>query len=107
MKKAYCYIQSGPGLLKTQSLVQKQKFLNMEPRMSYLGVLGSNFEKPLSYLKSALLEFSLLQSLLQKKKSLNLEPKMPDLRYFGLEFQNTIFIFEISLLEFVLMQSLV
>ena len=34
--------------------MQKLEFLNLEPKMLYLGVLGSHFEKPLSYLKSAL-----------------------------------------------------
>ena len=33
--------------------MQKLEFLNLEPKMLYLGVLGSHFEKPLSYLKSA------------------------------------------------------
>ena len=44
-----------------QSLVEKKKFLNLEPRMSYLGVLGSNFIFEIS-----LLEFVLLQILVQK-----------------------------------------
>ena len=36
-----------------QSFMQKLEFLNLEPKMPYLGVLGSNFEKTWSYLKSA------------------------------------------------------
>ena len=32
--------------------MQKLKFLNLKPKMPYLGVLGSNFEKPEWYLKS-------------------------------------------------------
>ena len=38
--------------IKLQSYVQKLKFLKLGPKMPYLGVLGSNFEKLLSYLKS-------------------------------------------------------
>ena len=34
--------------------------------MPYFGVLGSNVEKQLSYLKSANLEFAFLQSFVQK-----------------------------------------
>ena len=34
--------------------MQKLEFLNLELKMLYLGVWGSHFEKPLSYLKSAL-----------------------------------------------------
>ena len=33
-----------------QSLMQKLKFLNLEPKTFYLGVLESNFEKILSFL---------------------------------------------------------
>ena len=33
--------------------MQKLEFQNHEPKMPYLGVLGSNFEKPLPYLQSA------------------------------------------------------
>ena len=36
-----------------QRFVQNEKFLNFEPKMPHLGVLGNNFEKVLSYLKSA------------------------------------------------------
>ena len=73
--------------------------------MLYLGALGSNFEKPLSYLKSRSSNLSHSKCWC-KKKSLNLGPKMPVLRIFGLEFENTAVIFEISVLEFVLLQSL-
>ena len=38
---------------KFQSFLQLKKFLNLGPKIPYLGVLGSTFEKLLSYLKSA------------------------------------------------------
>ena len=60
--------------------------------MPYLGVLGSNFKRILSYLKSAPSKF------FAKKKFLKFGPKMSDLGIFGLEFENNIVIFEISAL---------
>ena len=51
--------------------------------MPYLGVLGSNFEKPLSYiLEITGLEFALLQSLAQKIKILKFETKNARFAYF-------------------------
>ena len=66
--------------------------------MPYLGALGSHFEKPLSYLKSAPSKLSygkvwcfmpricLIPKFREKKKKcLNLGSKMPYLGIFGLE----------------------
>ena len=41
-----------------QDLVQKQDPLSLWPKMFYFGVLGSKFQKLLSYLKLALLNSS-------------------------------------------------
>ena len=54
--------------------------------MSYLVVLGINFENNIFIFQISTLEFVLLQSLLQKLRSLNLGPKMPDYSNVGLEF---------------------
>ena len=67
--------------------------------MSCLGVLGSNFEKPLTYLKAA--PSNLPYCKVWCKKSLSLGPKMPDLRVLGLELENAIVIFKIGTLVFV------
>ena len=69
--------------------------------MSYLGVLDSNFEKPLSYL--TWLPSNLFYSTVwcNNKKSLNLGPKIPYLGNLGFEFENNIVIFEISALDFI------
>ena len=61
--------------------------------MSYLSVLGCDFEKPMSYLKSAPSNLSYCKVWCKKYKSLNLGRKMPYLHIFGLEFVNIIVIF--------------
>ena len=79
--------------------MQKLEFLNLETKMPYLGVLGSNFEKTLSYLKSAPSNFPCWKVSCKKKKVLNLGQKMPDLCILGQELENIIVIFEISTLK--------
>ena len=64
----------------------------------YLGVLGSSFERLLSYLKSAP---SILSYLVYNKESLNLVPKMPHFSIYDLKFENTSVVIEISTLKFV------
>ena len=46
--------------------------------MPFLGVLGSNFDKPLSYLKLAPWNLPYSKVWCKNKKSLNFKPKMPD-----------------------------
>ena len=79
--KNYCYIsnQHPPNCL-IANFVQKLELLNMEPRMPYL---GSNFEKPLSYLELAHSNLSDCK-ILRKNENINLGPKMSYLRIFGL-----------------------
>ena len=74
----------------------------MEPRMPYL---GRNFEKPLSYLKSAPSNSPCWKVSSKKSKFLNLEPKMPHFCILRLEFQNILVIFEIGTLKFVWLQN--
>ena len=64
--------------------------------MPQLSVLGSNFEKTLSYLQSAPLNSPYSKVWCQKEKSLNLEPKMSDFCILGMEFENIIVILEVS-----------
>ena len=52
--------------VKLQSFVKKQKFLKLKLKMSLLGVLECNFERLLSYLRSAPSNLYYLQSLVQK-----------------------------------------
>ena len=54
--------------------------------MPHFGVLGSNFEKLMSYLKLAPSNLPYCKVWCKKYKSLNLVPKMPDLHIFGKEF---------------------
>ena len=63
--------------------------------MPYLGVLGSNFQNPLSYLQSVPSNFPYFKVWCKKKKkqSLNLGPKMPDFRILGLRFKSIIGVF--------------
>ena len=81
--------------------MQKLEFLNLEPKMPYLGVLGSNFEKPLSSLKSAPSKLSYCNVWCKKQNPFNLKPNIPDLHTLGLKFENIIVIFEIGTVEFV------
>ena len=74
--------------------------------MPYLGVLGSHFERPLSYLKLAPSNLTYRKIWCKKTKFLNLGPKKLDFYILGLELQNIIVIFKTSNLQFVLLQSL-
>ena len=69
--------------------------------MPYLGVLGSNFENPLSYLKSAPSNLPYYEVWCKKQKSLNMGPKMSDFGILVLEVENNIVIFEITTFKFV------
>ena len=80
---------------------KKQKFLNLGPKMPYLGKFGMEFENNIVKFEIRTLKFSKLQNFVKKLKCLNLGPKMPYLYIFGLELENNIVIFEVSTLEFV------
>ena len=68
--------------------------------MPYLGILGLEFKKLLSYMKSAPSNLSNCKISQKKQKSLNLGPKMPYLGIFWLEFEKIIVIFDITTTEF-------
>ena len=106
MLKNYCHIcnQSRPICLiaKFCGKVRAGKFGTKN-----LGVLGSNVEKPLSYLQSAYLNLSYCKVWWKKQQSLNSGPKVPDFHILELELENIIVIFEASILEFVLTLILV
>ena len=53
--------------------------------MPYLGILGHNFEKRMSHLKSEPSNLSCCKPWCKNKKSLNLGPKMPYLGISGLK----------------------
>ena len=80
-----------------QSLVQKQKSLNLVPKMPYFDFLGWNLKIILSYLKSAPSNLSNCK-ISRKNKMLKFGTKNVYLRIFGLEFLNTIVIFKIGTL---------
>ena len=69
-----------------QNFTKKQKFLNLGPKMSDLGILGLEFENNIVIFEISTLEFVQLQNFAEKQKCLNLGPKMPYLGIFGLEF---------------------
>ena len=66
-----------------QNIMHKLEFLNLEPKMPYLGVLGSSFEKPLSYLKSASLNLPCCKVSCKKIKILKFGTENGRFRYFG------------------------
>ena len=82
-----------------QSFVQNLKSLKFGSKLSYLGVLGSNFKILMSYLKSVLLNLSGCKALCKTKK-----PEIWDQKYpiwvFRQDFEENYCIFEISTLEF-------
>ena len=82
-------------------LVQKQKSLNLGPKMPYLRIFRLEFKNTIVIFEISVLEFVLLQSLVQKYKPLNLGPKMFYMGTFGLELENNIVIFEFSTFKFV------
>ena len=81
--------------------MQKRAFLNLVPETPYVGVLGSNFEKQLSYLPVAPSNLPYCKIWCKNFKSLNFGPKILHLGIFGLEFENVV-ILEISNLEFAI-----
>ena len=88
--------------------VQELEFLNLEPKVPYLGVFAA-IMKNYCHIWNQHVQFPLLQSLVQKKKkkSFNLGQKMPDLSILGLEFEHIILIFQIGTFEFVSLQNFV
>ena len=66
-----------------QSFLQKLGFTNLEPKMRYLAVLGSNFEKNIFTFAISVLEFALLQSLGRKTKIPKSGTKSVRFPYFG------------------------
>ena len=58
-----------------QSLVQKQKSLNLWPKTPDLHILKLEVENNYAIFEISILEFVLLQSLVQKQNVLNLGPK--------------------------------
>ena len=54
------------NFFKFQRFVQNLKFLNLGPKMPYLGVLGSIFEKFFVILEISAIELVYWQSLLQR-----------------------------------------
>ena len=100
-----------------QNFAKKQKCLNLEPKMPYLGVfdqkcliwvfLGKNFKNAIVIFEISTLKLVCLQNFTEKQKCLNLWPKKCGLGIFGLKFENNIVIFEISTLEFIWLQNFV
>ena len=95
------------NLWKCNISCKKKIKIKCRTKIDLLGFLGSNFEKPLSYLKSVPSNLPYCKVWSKKYKSWNLGPKIPDLNIFGEEFESIIFIYEISGLELALLQSLV
>ena len=67
----------------------------------YLGVLGSYFEKLLSYLKSTLSNLFSFKVWCEKNNQLDLRRNVSDLFILGLEFGNNTVISEVNILELV------
>ena len=60
-----------------QSLMQKEKTINLGPKMSYLGIFGLYFRKTVIIFEVTTLHFVKIQSFVHKLKSLYLGPKIP------------------------------
>ena len=109
MLKSYCHIcNKHPPFFLIAKFHAKIRILKFGPKMPYCGVLGSNFEKPFSYLKSALSNLPyqcspicLMTTFPAKIRFLKFGTKNALFRCFGQPFSKTIVILEISSLEFV------
>ena len=94
-----------------ENLAEKQKCINLRPKMPYLGIfgqicltcvfLGKNIKNAIVRFLISTLKFVYLQNLRKKLKCLNLGPEMTDLGVLELEFEKGIVIFEINVLECV------
>ena len=80
--------------------MRKQKCLNLETKIPYLGIF-ENFKNTIVIFEINILKFFYFQNLTKQQKGLNLEPKSLDLGIFGLEFENNIAVIEINTLRFV------
>ena len=76
-------------------LRKKQKCLNLELKMPYLGIFGLKFKINVSHIWNQYPHIYLIAKCCEKTRT----------RTFGLEFQKTIVIFRISTLEFVYLQN--
>ena len=77
-------------LVKMQTVLPKEKTLNLEPKMLYLLFLGWNWKNLLSY---KITNLKLMEKLGFMLKKLNLGPKMPYLGIFRMEFAKKLLLF--------------
>ena len=98
MEKLLSCLTSAPSICQNEKHFLRNKFLNVGPKFSYLGIFGLELKKDteLWYFTSAPSNFSR-----NKKKILKFGTKTALIGYFWLEFQKSNVVFEISILEFV------
>ena len=96
------------SLSKCTICCKKKTFLNVGPKLSYLGIFGLELEKAtvLWYFTSVPSNFS-KRKIHLKIKILKFATKIALNGSFGLEFQKTNAIFKINILKFVNLQSLI
>ena len=75
-----------------QSIIEKEKILNLGPKILYFGTFRSKFERTLDIFEISTLKSFKKENLVEKQKSLDLGPKLLDLGIFGIEFEKTIVI---------------
>ena len=90
---------------KFESFMKMYKLLNFGPKVTYLGVLGSVFEKLLLYLKSATSNLSTCKHSSKTKKSSSWNQKCL-IWVFSVAILKTNVIFKVSALELVLLENL-
>ena len=88
--------------------VQEKSFLNVGPKLFYLGIFGLELEKAtvLWFFYISTLKF-FQEKFCSKRKILKFGTKVVLIGYCGLEFKKTNVKFEISILQFVNMQSFI
>ena len=94
-----------------ENFEEKQKSLNLEskmpylgyfwPRMHYFGIFGLDVQKSYRHIWNQHPQICLFEKFHKKAKMSKFGTKMPDLSVFGLAFENNIVIFEITSLKFV------
>ena len=80
---------------------RKTKYLNLVPKMPYLGIFGLEFENSIDTFEMSKIIFFQLQSLVKKTKMPKFGTKNTLFRYFGARTLKIIIIFEITTLKFV------
>ena len=108
MKKPLSCLTSAPSICQNVIFLVKITFLNVRPKLFYLGIFGLELEKATIPWFFYIITLKFFQTkFCPNIKILKFATKIVLIGYFGQEFQKTNLEFKISILEFVNMQSFI